>query len=79
MHTSRENVTVCVDIFKKKNVLSRSGDVAAETVDVGQVQAPVVLPRQAPDLDKNMLREALLASVNEEGGSGHYCILILYP
>lgn len=31
-----------------------------------------------PDLDKNMLREALLASVNEEGGSGPYCILILY-
>lgn len=65
--------------YLKKNVLSRSGDVAAETVDVGQVQAPVVLPRQAPDLDKNMLREALLASVNEEGGSGPYCILILYP
>lgn len=65
--------------YLKKNVLSRSGDVAAETVDVGQVQAPVVLPRQAPDLDKNMLREALLASVNEEAGSGPYCILILYP
>lgn len=49
------------------------------TVDVGQVQAPVVLPRQAPDPDKNMLREALLTSVNEEGGSGPSCILILYP
>lgn len=36
----------------------------------GQVQAPVVLPHQAPDLDKNMLREALLGRVNEEGGSG---------
>lgn len=67
-HTSSENVTVCVYTFKK-TVFSGPGDTVDAAAWTGAGTSCSLAPGP-PDLDKNMLREALLGSVNEEGGSG---------